>query len=41
MPVQYPRTPSQAQADLLRIESWDNGNTNAWFVPLTPLLDAK
>jgi hypothetical protein len=40
MPVYYPRTPAQAQADLLRIESWDNSNTNAWFVPLTPLLDA-
>jgi hypothetical protein len=41
LPVHYPRTPAQARADLARIESWDNSNTNAWFVPLTPLLDAR
>jgi hypothetical protein len=40
IPVHYPRSSAQAQEDLLRIESWDNSNTNAWFVPLTPLLPA-
>jgi hypothetical protein len=40
IPVHYPRTPAQAQADLQRIESWDNSNTNAWFVQLAPLLEA-
>ena len=40
LPVHFPRTPAQAQADLERINSWDNSNTNAWSLPLTPLLDA-
>jgi hypothetical protein len=35
VPIHYPRTPQQAQADLERMNSWDNSNSNAWFVPLT------
>jgi Tol biopolymer transport system component len=38
IPVHYPRTAAQAQADLTRIESWDNSNSNAWTLPLAPLL---
>jgi Tol biopolymer transport system component len=33
MPVHFPRTAAQAQADLERIDSWDNSNSNAWSVP--------
>jgi len=33
--VHFPRTPQQAQADLERIDAWDNGNMNAWYVPLS------
>jgi Domain of unknown function (DUF4440)/WD40-like Beta Propeller Repeat len=35
----FPRTPEQAQADVDRLNSWDNTNANAWFVSLAPLLD--
>ena len=27
-------------AVLFAFGSWDNGNSNAWSLPLTPLLDA-
>ena len=39
-PVNYPRTPAQADADLARIAAWDNGNQNIWRVSLVPWLDA-
>ena len=39
-PVNYPRTPAQADADLARIAAWDNGNQNIWRVSLAPWLDA-
>jgi hypothetical protein len=25
---------AQAQEDLKRIETWDNGNTNVWYIPM-------
>jgi Domain of unknown function (DUF4440)/WD40-like Beta Propeller Repeat len=37
----FPRTPEQAQADLARLNSWDNTNSNAWFVSLDPLLNGN
>ncbi|HTU81879.1 MAG TPA: hypothetical protein VMF61_07105 [Candidatus Acidoferrales bacterium] len=33
LPIRYPRTRPRAQADLARIQSWDNGNTNVWSLP--------
>jgi Tol biopolymer transport system component len=36
-----PRTRAQGEADLARIEQWDNGNTNVWSLSLAPFLDAK
>jgi len=38
-PVKLPRTRAQAQADLERIQSWDNGNQNIWSISLAPWLD--
>jgi hypothetical protein len=40
LPVHYPRTLEQAQADIARMQSWDNGSDNIWFVSLAPWLDA-
>jgi hypothetical protein len=40
LPVTYPRTLVQADADLARIAAWDNGNQNIWRVSLAPWLDA-
>jgi Tol biopolymer transport system component len=34
LPVHFPRTRAQAQADLTRVNVWDNSNSNAWSVPL-------
>jgi Tol biopolymer transport system component len=34
-----PRTRAQGEADLARIEQWDNGNTNVWSFSLTPFLE--
>jgi Tol biopolymer transport system component len=34
--LHFPRTRSQADADLMRMESWDNGNANVWTLSLTP-----
>jgi hypothetical protein len=36
--LQFPRTRAQARADLDRIESWDNGDTNVWTTSLEPWL---
>ena len=41
MPIRYPRTPAQAEADLARIAAWDDGNQNLWCVSLAPWLDAR
>jgi hypothetical protein len=40
VPVDFPRTREQAQEDLKRLEIWDNSNSNAWFMTLTPWLEA-
>lgn len=34
LPLKFPRTHDQALADEARIDSWDNGNTNVWTIPL-------
>ena len=34
LPPVLPRTMAQAQEDLKRIETWDNGNTNVWYIPM-------
>lgn len=39
VPVGYPRTREQTQADLKRIAAWDNSLYNIWQVPLRPLLE--
>lgn len=36
----YPHSPAQAREYMQRVEQWDNGNLNAWSLPLAPLLDA-
>jgi hypothetical protein len=38
--VHFPRTLQQAAQDLVRMQSWDNGNENIWFIALGPWLDA-
>jgi hypothetical protein len=39
VPLHFPRTVEQAQADLERIESWDNGTTNVWTLSISKWLD--
>ncbi len=41
LPLHFPRTAAQAEADLARIAAWDNGLQNVWRVSLTPWLDAR
>ncbi|WP_129649449.1 TolB family protein [Peristeroidobacter agariperforans] len=41
LPITFPRTQSQASADLARMQSWDNGNYNIWSLSLAPWLDAR
>jgi hypothetical protein len=36
LPVPHPRTRAQSEQDLERLRGWDNGNANAWFLPLIP-----
>ena len=38
VPVQFPRTLEQAETDVARMQSWDNGNYNIWQVPLSQLM---
>ncbi|MFL6602587.1 MAG: TolB family protein [Steroidobacteraceae bacterium] len=38
--IKFPRTQEQAQKDLERIQSWDNGSQNIWSVTLLPWLNA-
>jgi hypothetical protein len=38
--VSYPRSPTQASADLARMRAWDNGSNHIWRVSLAPWLDA-
>jgi hypothetical protein len=40
IPVHFPRTHDQAKQDLERLENWDNSNSNIWFLPLDPYLNA-
>ena len=36
--VAYPRTHAQAELDLARLMSWDDGESNIWSIPLAPYL---
>jgi hypothetical protein len=38
--VHFPRSKAQAEEDVQRMETWDNGNTNIWVMPLSPWLHA-
>jgi Tol biopolymer transport system component len=38
LPAHFPRTLEQAQQDLKRVQLWDNGNGNVWFMPIAPWL---
>jgi len=38
--VKLPRTRAQAEADMARMQAWDNGNQNIWSISLAPWLDA-
>jgi len=40
MHITYPRTREQAEQDLARMQSWDNGGDNIWYVSLAHWLDA-
>ncbi len=40
MPLHFPRSRAQAQADEERIAGWDDGNLNIWSVSLAAWLDA-
>ena len=37
--IKFPRTQYQAEKDLERIQSWDNGSQNIWSVTLVPWLN--
>jgi hypothetical protein len=39
-PVDYPRPPAQARADLARMRAWDTGNNHIWRLSLAPWLAA-
>jgi len=41
LPVHFPRSKEQAKQDLARLQSWDNGNNNVWFMPMAPLLNLE
>jgi hypothetical protein len=41
VPVSYPRSHEQAESDLVRLLSWDNGASNVWSLSLQPWLDAN
>ena len=38
--VVYPRSPEQIRDDLARLQSWDDGESNIWYVGLQPWIDA-
>ena len=38
VPVRFPRTAAEAEKDVDRMQSWDNGQYNIWEVPLAPLI---
>ena len=37
----YPRTRDQATADLARLMSWDDGESNVWALPLATWIDSR
>jgi Tol biopolymer transport system component len=39
-PVHFPRSRAQAEQDVDRLERWDDGNSNVWYVPLAPILES-
>jgi WD40 repeat protein len=41
VPIGYPRSHEQAREDLQRIQSWDNGQYNIWYVPVAALLSPR
>jgi hypothetical protein len=41
MRVHFPRTREQAERDLSRIQSWDNGQYNIWWVSLASWLEKR
>ncbi len=41
VPVKFPRTHEQAVADLKRLESWDNSNSNVWLLPIDSWLTGE
>ena len=40
VPLTYPQTREQAEQNLARIRSWDNGETNIWYLSLQAWIDA-
>ena len=40
VPIHFPRTHEQAEKDLDRLETWDNSNSNVWYLPVEPYLNA-
>ena len=40
VPITRDRSRKQFLADVERLNTWDNGNSNVWSLPLKPLLDA-
>jgi Tol biopolymer transport system component len=38
--VLYPRSRQQAEKDMARILSWDDGETNIWYLSLKPVIEA-
>jgi Tol biopolymer transport system component len=41
VPLTYPRSREQAEKDLQRLQSWDDGENNIWYVSLAPWLEAQ
>jgi hypothetical protein len=39
LPVEFPRAAVEASMDVARMQSWDNGNYNIWWVPLESILE--
>jgi len=40
VPIDPDRSRKQFLADVERLNTWDNGSSNVWSLPLKPLLDA-
>jgi len=39
VPIAYPRSLTQARADLERLQTWDNGQYNIWSVPMAAVAE--